>query len=55
MRRTALPPDIHVFTMSKQPWVVLPPGVPAVEEFYDRTKIWSAASLARWRAVTGAS
>ena len=50
-----LPPDVHIFTMSKQPWVVLPPGVPAVEEFYDRTKIWSAASLARWRAATGAS
>ena len=49
----ALPPDVHIFTMSKQPWVVLPPEVPAVEEFYDRDKVWSAASLARWRAVTG--
>jgi len=48
-----LPPDVHIFTMSKQPWVVLPPEVPAVEEFYDRDKVWSAASLARWRAVTG--
>ena len=25
-----LPPDIHIFTASKQPWVVLPPGAPAV-------------------------
>ena len=25
-----LPPDIHIFTASKQPWVVLPPGTPAV-------------------------
>ena len=48
----ALPPDVHIFTMSRQPWVVLPPDVPAVEEFYDRDKIWSAASLARWRAVS---
>jgi hypothetical protein len=24
-----LPPDIHVFTGSKQPWVVLPPDTPA--------------------------
>ena len=48
----ALPPDVHIFTMSKQPWVVLPPEVPAVEEFYDRDKVWSAASLARRRAVT---
>ena len=26
----AMPPDIHIFTMSKQPWVVLPEGTPAV-------------------------
>jgi hypothetical protein len=45
----ALPPDIHIFTASKQPWVVLPPGAPAVEEYYDREKYWPATSLARWR------
>ena len=45
----ALPPDIHIFTASKQPWVVLPPGAPAVEEYYDRENYWPAASLARWR------
>jgi hypothetical protein len=28
-----LPPDIHIFTASKQPWVVLPPGAPAVAEY----------------------
>ena len=33
-----LPPDIHIFTSSKQPWVVLPEGAPAVAEYYD-TKI----------------
>ena len=27
-----MPPDIHIFTQSKQPWVVLPPGTPAVPE-----------------------
>ena len=32
-----LPPDIHIFTSSKQPWVVLPPGAPAVKKYYDRT------------------
>ncbi len=44
----ALPPDIHIFTASKQPWVVLPPGAPTVEEYYDREKYWPATSLARW-------
>jgi hypothetical protein len=42
-----LPPDIHIFTASKQPWVVLPPGVPAVPEYYDRQQHWPAESLAR--------
>jgi hypothetical protein len=41
------PPDIHIFTTSKQPWVVLPPNVPAVPEYYDREKYWPAESLAR--------
>ena len=42
-----LPPDIHIFTASKQPWVVLPPNIPAVEEYYDRTKHWPKESLDR--------
>ena len=46
-----LPPDIHIFTASKQPWVVLPPGVPAVPEYYERDAHWPPASLARRRAL----
>ena len=46
-----LPPDIHIFTASKQPWVVLPPGAPAVAEYYDRKQFWPAGSLARRDAV----
>jgi hypothetical protein len=46
-----LPPDIHIFTASKQPWVVLPPGAPAVPEYYDRESHWPAASLARREAL----
>lgn len=46
----ALPPDIHIFTASKQPWVLLPPGTPAVAEYYDREAHWPPESLAR-RAV----
>jgi len=42
-----LPPDIHIFTSSKQPWVVLPPGAPAVPEYYDRDLYWPPDSLAR--------
>lgn len=48
-----LPPDIHIFTSTKQPWVVLPEDARAVPEYYRRSEVWSAASLERWRALTG--
>jgi hypothetical protein len=48
-----LPPEIHIFTASKQPWVVLPRGTPAVRGYYDRDKYWPAESLARRRALLG--
>jgi len=47
----ALPPDIHIFTASKQPWVVLPPGTPAVPEYYQREQYWPRDSLARRAAL----
>jgi len=46
-----LPPDIHIFTASKQPWVVLPPGTPAVAEYYDRKAYWPTESLERRREL----
>ena len=46
-----LPPDIHIFTASRQPWVLLPPGTPAVPDYYDRTLHWPADSLARREAM----
>ncbi|MGA8279079.1 MAG: GFA family protein [Rhodanobacteraceae bacterium] len=45
-----LPPDIHIFTASKQPWVVIPADMPAVAEYYDRDNHWPADSIARRRA-----
>jgi len=46
-----LPPDIHIFTSSKQPWVVLAPDVPAVDEYYDRNRYWTPTSLERRRVL----
>ena len=46
-----LTPDAHIYTASKQPWVVLPPGTPAFEEYYDRNEHWPEESLARRRAA----
>ena len=45
------PPDIHIFTRSKQPWVVIPEGANAVPGYYDREKSWPAESLARSQAI----
>jgi hypothetical protein len=44
-------PNIHIFTSSKLPWVVLPEGVPAVPEFYPAKDYWPAESLERFRAA----
>jgi hypothetical protein len=41
------PPDIHIFTASKQPWIILPADVPAVPEYYDRKQYWSENSINR--------
>jgi hypothetical protein len=44
------PPDIHIFTSTKQPWVVIPPGMPAVPEYYDAKQHWPPESLERRKA-----
>jgi len=49
----SFPPDIHIFTESKQPWVVIPPGARAVSQYYKSAEVWSEASLARRRALLG--
>ncbi|MEQ8354258.1 MAG: GFA family protein [Kiloniellaceae bacterium] len=46
-----LPPDVHIFTASKQPWVVLTEAVPVFPAYYDRKACWPAESLARREAV----
>jgi len=45
------PPDIHIYTESKQPWVQLPPGARVVPQFYDLKEHWPPASLARGQAL----
>ena len=48
-----LPPDIHIYTATKQPWVQLPPGVPAVPGYYERQEYWPTESLRRREALFG--
>lgn len=40
-------PDIHIFTASKQPWVIIPEGALSFEGFYSRNEHWPEASLNR--------
>ena len=49
----ALPPDVHIYTRSKLPWVALPENVPAFEAYYDSKTLWPADSLARRKAIFG--
>ncbi len=50
----ACPPDVHIFTESRQPWVVLPEGAEQFEVFYsgkDVVRIYGADGAGRWRAL----
>jgi hypothetical protein len=51
---SALPPDVHIYTRSKLPWVKLPEGTPAFEAYYDAKVLWPAESLARRSAALAA-
>ncbi len=46
-----VPPDIHIFTSSKQPWLDLPADIPIVADYYDRKEKWPAQSLERYQAL----
>ena len=46
-----LPPDVHIYTSSKQPWVTLPADVPAVDEYYVTAEVWPQESLDRLAAL----
>ena len=50
-----LPPDIHIFTSTRLPWVAIPDTARAVPEFYTPKEIWPAESLARFRAARAAA
>jgi hypothetical protein len=45
------PPDIHIFTSTKQKWVQLSGDVPVRKGYYEREKFWPADSLKRRKAL----
>ena len=46
-----LPPDVHIFTSTKQPWVQLPEGTPAFAEFYNPRELWPDESKMRYKEL----
>jgi len=49
------PPDVHIFTSSKQPWVRLPADKPAFAEYYRREEQWPRESLERYAGLRAKS
>jgi len=52
----AFPPDLHIFTRSKQPWVILPEATPAFGVFYsqkDYDALFGPERAARYRTLRG--
>ncbi len=47
-----LPPDVHIYTSTKVPWIVFPDGAHVVEEYYDTEQTWSPESLTRLKALS---
>lgn len=44
-----VPPDIHIYTASKQPWLPLSHDIPAVKGFYKMSEYWPEESIERLR------
>ena len=50
------PPDVHIYTASKQPWVIIPDGAEQFAEFYpgkEVVRIYGAANAARMKILRG--
>jgi len=47
------PPDVHIFTSSKLPWLELKAEVPVFENFYKFGDVFSKASMTRWNSLFG--
>ena len=48
---SSIEPDVHIFTKSKLPWIMLPDSVPAFDVYYDTKELWPAASFERLEAT----
>jgi hypothetical protein len=47
----ACPPDIHIFTATMLPWLLLDASIPALPGYYDLRSTWPADAQARRAAM----
>lgn len=47
------PPDVHIYTASRQPWFALPARARAFADYYRTSETWPEASRARLDAIRG--
>lgn len=45
------PPDVQIYTSTRQPWVALPEDARIFAEYYNPKEEWPPASQARWKAL----
>lgn len=50
-----MPPDVHIYTCSKQPWVQLPEGAKTADLFYKFDEVWTPEGLSRRAALLSAA
>ncbi|MCB1582196.1 MAG: GFA family protein [Marinicella sp.] len=48
---TQTPPDVHIFTESKQPWFQLPADTPSFGKYYSTRQVWSEESMLRLKKL----
>lgn len=47
------PPDVHIFTSTKLPWLELGDEIPSFAEFYVKADMWSQDSIDRYNNALG--
>ena len=48
----AVSPSAHIFTCSKQAWLMMPEGVPCFDEMYDPVKAWPEDTLEKFAEMS---
>jgi len=51
---STMPPDVHIYASTKQPWVQLSPDDLVVEDYYVTDEVWPEESLQRRAALMDA-